>query len=69
MLSLLLARPGRVVTRDDLASMLVYASGSPRAVDFAVRRLREKLEEVDHRRRIVVVRGVGFRFDVEGEDQ
>lgn len=69
MLSLLLSRPGRVVPRYDLASMLVYASGSPRAVDFAVRRLREKLEDVDDRRRIVVVRGVGFRFEMEGEDR
>lgn len=68
-LSLLLDRPGRVVTRRDLASMLVYASGSTRAVDFAVRRLREKLEGVDGRRRIVVVRGVGFRFDLAGEDR
>lgn len=69
MLSLLLARPGRVVTRGELASVLLYASGSARAVDFAVRRLREKLEGVDGRRRIVVVRGVGFRFDPAGEDR
>lgn len=67
MLSLFLDRPGRVVTRRELASTVVYASGSARAVDFFVRRLREKLEEVDTHRRIVVVRGVGFRFVVDGQ--
>ena len=67
MLALLLDRAGRVVTRADLAGSIRYASGNARAVDFFVRRLREKLELVDTHRRIVVVRGVGFRFDLAGE--
>lgn len=64
LLAMLLERPGRVVPRAELANAVVYA-GSVRAVDFFVRRLREKLEAVDGKRRIVVVRGVGFRFDAE----
>lgn len=65
-LELLLDRGGRVVTRAELASALSFSSGNRRAVDFFVRRLREKLEEVDTRRRVMVVRGVGFRFDADG---
>lgn len=64
-LALLLGRAGGVVTRAELARTVVYSSGSARAVDFLVRRLRERLEEVDARRRIVVVRGVGFRFELD----
>lgn len=66
-LALLLERGDRVVTRAELAGALVYASTSRRAVDFFVRRLREKLEEIDTVRRIVAVRGVGFRFDASGQ--
>lgn len=67
MLALLLDRSGKVVTRAQLAKTVMYDSSSARAVDFFVRRLREKLEEADTRRRIVAVRGVGFRFEVDGE--
>lgn len=66
-LALLLERGGRVVTRTELVSTLVYASPGPRAVDILIRRLREKLEEIDTVRRIVAVRGVGFRFDASVE--
>jgi DNA-binding response OmpR family regulator len=55
----LIRRPGRVVRRDELVGPEVSAS----ALDSHVRRLRDKVEAVDDRRRIVVVRGVGFRFD------
>lgn len=57
----LLARPGRVVTRADLAAR--DPDGHlPGAVDNVVRCLRTKLEAVEGHRRIVTVRGVGFRL-------
>jgi DNA-binding response OmpR family regulator len=55
----LIRKPGRVVRRDELVDPGLRAS----ALDSHVRRLRDKLEAVDGRRRVVVVRGVGFRFD------
>ncbi len=58
-LDALIRRPGRVVRRDELVAAGLYAG----ALDSHVRGLRNKLEAVDCRRRIVVVRGVGFRFD------
>lgn len=58
-LEALIRRPGRVVRRDELVDPGLRAS----ALDSHVRRLRDKLEAVDGCRRIVVVRGVGFRFD------
>lgn len=64
-LNLLLSRPGAVVPRRELARLLALSSSSSRTVDFFVRRLRDKLEAVDTKRRIVAVRGVGFRFQVD----
>lgn len=61
----LVARPGRVVTRQELMGLRSGLAGS-RRLDFVIRRLREKLEPVEGRRRISVVRGVGFRFDPDG---
>jgi DNA-binding response OmpR family regulator len=58
----LLARPGRVVTRAELAGSWPALSAD-RRLDFVIRRLRQKLEMVDGRRRINSVRGVGFRFE------
>jgi DNA-binding response OmpR family regulator len=58
-LDALIRRPGLVVRRDELVGPELRAS----ALDSHVRRLRDKVESVDDRRRIVVVRGVGFRFD------
>lgn len=57
----LLARPGRVVTRSELAAR-DPEGGVLGAVDGLVRCLRAKLEAVEGRRRIVAVRGVGFRL-------
>ncbi|MDZ4828532.1 MAG: winged helix-turn-helix domain-containing protein [Actinomycetota bacterium] len=59
LLEALTRRPGRVVRREELVALGLHAG----ALDSHVRRLRNKLEAVDGRRRIVVVRGVGFRFD------
>jgi DNA-binding response OmpR family regulator len=39
-----------------------------RRLDFVIRRLRQKLEAVDGKRRISAVRGVGFRFEEDGQD-
>lgn len=59
-LRLLLERTGRIVHRAELRKSL---DATDREVDFFVRRLRDKLERTDGRRRIVAVRSVGFRFD------
>jgi DNA-binding response OmpR family regulator len=57
----LLWRPGRVATREELMSLC--ARGCPdRVLDSLVRQVRTKLEAVEGQRRIVAVRGVGFRF-------
>jgi DNA-binding response OmpR family regulator len=58
----LLTRPGRVVTRAELAGSWPALSAD-RRLDFVIRRLRQKLEVVDSQRRINSVRGVGFRFE------
>jgi len=63
-LSLLMARPGRVVNRADLLAGASSPARSDRALDFVIRRLRQKLEEVDTQRRITAIRGVGFRLEV-----
>lgn len=67
LLRLLLDRAGRVVPRSELSESVAVSSRNPRALDVLVRRLREKLESVDGERRITVVRGVGFRFDVRSD--
>ena len=63
-LRVLVARPGRVVTRAELTGAWPALS-SDRRLDFVIRRLRQKLESVDGTRRINAVRGVGFRFELE----
>ena len=62
----LLERPGRVVTRDKLAAT---AGGrtTDRALDAVVRAVRTKLESAEGRRRILAVRGVGFRLVPDAE--
>lgn len=62
----LLWRPGRVVTREELMSL--GARGCPDSVlDSLVRQVRTKLEAIEGQRRIVAVRGVGFRFLPDSE--
>jgi DNA-binding response OmpR family regulator len=63
-LAALMARPGRVVSRNELLGD-VSTARSDRALDFVIRRLRQKLEETDTRRRIIAIRGVGFRFEAD----
>ncbi|HEX4866588.1 MAG TPA: response regulator transcription factor [Acidimicrobiales bacterium] len=60
----LLTRPGRVVTRRELSRATPDPLGDG-AVDALVRRIRSKLETVEGQRRIVTVRGLGFRFVVD----
>jgi DNA-binding response OmpR family regulator len=60
-LGALMERPGRVVTRGNLAGPDRPRHGDD-ALDAAVRSVRTKLELAEGRRRIVAVRGVGFRL-------
>lgn len=64
-LRVLVLRAGRVVSRDELVEALHTGKDRfrDRSLDFVVRRVREKLETVDTGRRIMTVRGVGFRFE------
>jgi DNA-binding response OmpR family regulator len=63
LLRLLLGRPGRVFTREEILSRVWRYDyyGGLRTVDVHVRRLRAKLGQ-DHARLIETVRGVGYRF-------
>ncbi len=61
LLGALLRRPGSVVTREELRGGILGGMPDP-LIDSVVRRLRSKLEAAEGRRRIVAVRGVGFRL-------
>jgi DNA-binding response OmpR family regulator len=65
LLAFLMARPGRVFTRDDLLERVwgYNYPGITRTVDAHVRSLREKLgDDADAPRWVETVRGVGYRF-------
>ena len=67
-LCFLSAAPGRVFSREELMEQVWGYDyyGDLRAVDVAIRRLREKIEdEPDHPKWIVTLRGVGYRFAAE----
>ena len=67
LLCALLTAKGRVLSREQiLATVWGYANAmdiESRTVDVHVRRLREKLG--DEQKRIVTVKGIGYRFEVE----
>ena len=66
LLSLLASNKGRAFTRDQILERLWGHDyiGDSRTVDVHVRWLREKIEpEPSNPRRIVTIRGVGYRFD------
>lgn len=63
-LRLLARRAGRVVLRNELRDQLPPTT-TDRNLDFVIRRLRDKLEVLDTRRRIEVVRGIGFRLHLD----
>lgn len=59
----LVGRAGGVVSRAQLVSLLATTDREARNLDAHVRRLRDKLEAIEGRRRILTVRGVGFRLE------
>ena len=65
----LVRNAGKLVTTDDLLAQVWGAefNGQPQVVYVHIRWLREKLEEdPEHPRRIVTVRGVGYRLVSQG---
>lgn len=65
LLSLLLERPGRVLSRDELMDMLKGHDWSPidRSIDALVARLRKKIEPQSERPVLIkTVRGIGYVF-------
>jgi two-component system, OmpR family, response regulator RegX3 len=67
LLELLLANAGRVLTRDTLISRIWGADyvGDTKTLDVHVKRLRSKVEDdPSSPRRIVTIRGLGYKFDV-----
>lgn len=72
LLALLLSPPGRVRTRDELIDRLWSGRdlADTRTLDTHVRRLRLKLEVNPSRPEfLLTVRGVGFRFELGGDEQ
>ncbi len=66
LLALLMSNRGRVFTRDQVLERLWGTDyiGDTRTVDVHIRWIREKIEEDSGKpKRIVTVRGVGYRFD------
>jgi len=68
LLEILFERPGIVVTRDDLVDLIwgtdQSVGVSDQALDALIRRLRERLAEVDPQHTfIVTIRGHGLRFE------
>jgi DNA-binding response OmpR family regulator len=63
-------QPNRVIPAEDLLARVWGAEfvGQPQVVYVHIRWLREKIEdEPDHPRRILTVRGVGYKFQPQGE--
>jgi DNA-binding response OmpR family regulator len=68
LLKLLVTRPTRVMTRDNIMDALKGHEWSPldRSIDTLVARLRKKIEgDTEHPRLIKTVRGVGYVFAAE----
>ena len=60
----LMARPGRVVTREHLLTEIWgYGWNDSKTLDQHIRRLRRKLEQVEGAPAIATVRGVGYRIE------
>ncbi len=64
-LEMLMQSADLVVTRTALRRQLWALSRDSRTLDVQVRRLRARLAAVEGARRIVTVRGVGYRFSSE----
>jgi DNA-binding response OmpR family regulator len=70
LLHLLLAQPGHLYTRQEITEAVWHHRyiGSSRTLDVHMRRVRDKLREVDAEYTVVSVRGVGYRLaPVRGE--
>jgi two-component system, OmpR family, response regulator len=68
LLTILVKRPGRVLSRDAIMDLLKGQDWSPldRSIDGLVARLRRKLEPDNERPRLIkTVRGVGYAFGIE----
>lgn len=64
LLTRLMRRPGRVVTRERLLTEIWgYGWDDSKTLDQHIRRLRRKLEQVDGAPTITTIRGVGYRLD------
>jgi len=66
LLAVLAGRPGQVLTREMLLEAVWGYDylGDSRLVDVAIQRLRAKLEDDPaHPKRIITVRGVGYRLE------
>jgi two-component system response regulator RegX3 len=65
LLRVLLERPGTVLTRRALIERVWGADyvGDTKTLDVHIRRLRAKIEQPTSSRRIVTVRGLGFKFE------
>ncbi|HEY7669205.1 MAG TPA: response regulator transcription factor [Hyphomicrobium sp.] len=64
LLAILVARPGRVLTRDELMDLLKGHDWTPldRSIDGLVARLRKKIERGECPQLVKTVRGVGYVF-------
>ncbi len=68
LLSILVRRPGRVLSRDNIMDLLKGQDWSPldRTIDGLVARLRRKIEPGNERPRLIkTVRSVGYAFGIE----
>jgi DNA-binding response OmpR family regulator len=68
LLAILVKRPGRVLSRDNIMDLLKGQDWSPldRTIDGLVARLRRKIEPASERPRLIkTVRGVGYALGVE----
>lgn len=64
LLARLVTQPNTTVDRHELVAAIGQSAGDVRAVDFAMRRLRAKLEvDPGHPRHLVTVYGTGYRFE------
>lgn len=73
LIELLWNSSGRVVTRDEIVQVVwsedSFDGISEQAIDALVRRLRERIAEVDpHNHYVVTVRGHGFRLDNRADE-
>ncbi|HRD77696.1 MAG TPA: response regulator transcription factor [Hyphomicrobiaceae bacterium] len=69
-LKMFASHPNKALTRDEIAELAHGRRWSPldRSLDIRISRLRAKIEEnPDEPRVIVTVRGIGYRFDADGD--